>query len=379
MGPFPLAGKSGLQDAEAGEGFELGKPSLDGAARYSVAGGVRREEGHGPSVLGPSTTATEVVGLGGEGEESPPSDGRSTCEEKTRTTWGGMCSAGSAGQRLEPSPGPGELAVEVVSEGQEGEGAVDLTDAEVTLEEVDRVSSSRTVGQPRRATDNGHGAEGDAERIAPTQRKPPMESLVSPTAPGDLRPTRQSSESTDAIPTAVPDTAQSNDGTRRKPAGHEEDLVKKAQATVEAPVAFSPSQDESSIGKQNSQTVYTRAAPLRARDVADPKLPALPPVEATKSLWRRDIRRDYMINLGMKRAVAAGPGGTSRPPPMYRRTSFVDGVSCLVSQYPESWRAFCPSFCLRGLRRWMVCGCCHSSLGMYEVLCMVYFNRGLGL
>ncbi|CAN0060448.1 unnamed protein product, partial [Discosporangium mesarthrocarpum] len=35
---------------------------------------------------------------------------------------------------------------------------------------------------------------------------------------------------------------------------------------------------------------------------------------------RRDVRRAYLSNLGMKGAVVAGPGGTRTPPPLLRRT-----------------------------------------------------------
>lgn len=44
-------------------------------------------------------------------------------------------------------------------------------------------------------------------------------------------------------------------------------------------------------------------------------------------LPRRDIRRDYLTNLGMKRAVVAGPGGTRTTPPIVRRSSFHHDVS----------------------------------------------------
>ncbi|CAM9249036.1 unnamed protein product, partial [Sphacelaria rigidula] len=37
---------------------------------------------------------------------------------------------------------------------------------------------------------------------------------------------------------------------------------------------------------------------------------------------RRDIRKDYLTNLGMKRAVVAGPGGTRTTPRIVRRSSF---------------------------------------------------------
>lgn len=39
-------------------------------------------------------------------------------------------------------------------------------------------------------------------------------------------------------------------------------------------------------------------------------------------LPRRDIRKDYLTNLGMKRAVVAGPGGTRTTPRIVRRSSF---------------------------------------------------------
>lgn len=39
-------------------------------------------------------------------------------------------------------------------------------------------------------------------------------------------------------------------------------------------------------------------------------------------LPRRDIRKDYLTNLGMKRAVVAGPGGTRTTPHIVRRSSF---------------------------------------------------------
>lgn len=62
-----------------------------------------------------------------------------------------------------------------------------------------------------------------------------------------------------------------------------------------------------------------------ARPIADPLKPGSPPLRAVQPP-RRDIRKSYLTNLGMKRAVVAGPGGTRTPPPMVRRSSFHHGV-----------------------------------------------------
>ncbi|CAM9260983.1 unnamed protein product, partial [Ectocarpus sp. 13 AM-2016] len=68
-----------------------------------------------------------------------------------------------------------------------------------------------------------------------------------------------------------------------------------------------------------------------ARTVADPLKVGSPPLRAVRPP-RRDIRRDYLTNLGMKRAVVAGPGDARTPPPMIRRSSFIESVENPVEE-----------------------------------------------
>ena len=73
-------------------------------------------------------------------------------------------------------------------------------------------------------------------------------------------------------------------------------------------------------------TPLSDSSPLRPRAAAQKPKSLSPPVRAVKPP-RRDIRKDYLTNLGLKRAVVAGPGGTrSLPPPMLKRSSLHGGV-----------------------------------------------------
>lgn len=101
--------------------------------------------------------------------------------------------------------------------------------------------------------------------------------------------------------------------------------------------------DEEKQGEGESHITNTEQLP--GSGTAPPNSPPLAMVcetvprlsHAAKPQWRRDIRRSYLSNLGMKRALVAGPGGTGRPPPMYRRSSFSDGVSARAvrSHFPS--------------------------------------------
>lgn len=66
-----------------------------------------------------------------------------------------------------------------------------------------------------------------------------------------------------------------------------------------------------------------RSSGVATRMIANPVAPGSPPLRAVRPP-RRDIRKDYLTNLGMKGAVMAGPGGTRIPPPMFRRSSFIE-------------------------------------------------------
>lgn len=77
-------------------------------------------------------------------------------------------------------------------------------------------------------------------------------------------------------------------------------------------------------------TAEAAASPSSARSsgnvtptIANPVVPGSPRLRAVRPP-RRDIRKAYLTNLGMKGAVVAGPGGTRTPPPMVRRSSFIE-------------------------------------------------------
>ncbi|CAM9828579.1 unnamed protein product [Ectocarpus sp. 6 AP-2014] len=89
-----------------------------------------------------------------------------------------------------------------------------------------------------------------------------------------------------------------------------------------APAAAQPTSSSSSPSSHRLRS---------ARTVADPLKVGSPPLRAVRPP-RRDIRRDYLTNLGMKRAVVAGPGDARTPPPMIRRSSFIESVENPVEE-----------------------------------------------
>ncbi|CAM9160175.1 unnamed protein product [Scytosiphon promiscuus] len=89
------------------------------------------------------------------------------------------------------------------------------------------------------------------------------------------------------------------------------------------------SSSSSSSFSSSSSSISSRAAD-RAGSSTSSKAWS-PPLRAVKPP-RRDIRRDYLTNLGMKKAVVAGPGGTRTPPPMIRRSSFTQSVENPVEE-----------------------------------------------
>lgn len=93
---------------------------------------------------------------------------------------------------------------------------------------------------------------------------------------------------------------------------------------LEHEAAESPQPGTLQHQSKNSPTLGSSTSAAVVQTTVDLATPALRP-QIVKPR-RRDIRRDYLTNLGMKRAVVAGPGGTRRPP-MHRRSSFHDGVS----------------------------------------------------
>lgn len=130
--------------------------------------------------------------------------------------------------------------------------------------------------------------------------------------------------------------------------GDEEPRARERAATITLPTA------STSTVAVDSETRPSRASNngiLQGTSVvsvtAHPLNPGSPPLPAEQPP-RRDIRRDYLTNLGMGRAVVEGPGGTRTAPPMVRRSSFHLDVSvayffvvCVVLEAGEGCGATC--------------------------------------
>lgn len=132
---------------------------------------------------------------------------------------------------------------------------------------------------------------------------------------------------------------------------------------------------ESTENASSSSSRYRRG-PLKQATIADPVKPGLGPPLRAEMPPRRDIRRRYLTNLGMKRAVAAGPGGTRKAPPMPRRSSFQDGVREQTDQYVGCsvcvFFVLVLSFCCL-----VYCTCCYQLLEPVLLVCFrfIYYMR----
>eukprot|EP00903_Cladosiphon_okamuranus_P005503 g5484.t1 len=133
------------------------------------------------------------------------------------------------------------------------------------------------------------------------------------------------------------ESGNENVWTRRDKQAHQAAYSPSAPAS--APVAINPPppgatpapSSTASASSSTSSSPPPSSSRIADRSVADPIKVGSPPLRAVKPP-RRDIRRAYLTNLGMKSAVVAGPGGTRTPPPILRRSSFIQSVENPVEE-----------------------------------------------
>ena len=203
------------------------------------------------------------------------------------------------------------------------------------LEKKGGSMSSPTVAEVARVEDPdavAAGAEGTAELKAAVAWSTAAAEIAAAGSAGlSIEPSAAATQAAAAAVTATAAVAAAAAGapatanTPQTPEGDDGTTVSSALCTV--PLETRRHSISSDGRPPASETAAppssARSSDIGTRTMANPVIPGSPPLRAVKPP-RRDIRKDYLTNLGMKQAVVAGPGGTRTPPPMIRRSSFIE-------------------------------------------------------